>query len=79
MLFSWKFPVEVCKWNNENRICIYILNHMEAQSVLVKKNPIICLVLHFSSLCMCPRSLLETDAWAVSTQGWHALFLLMFQ
>lgn len=51
---------------------------MEALSVLVKKNPIICLVVHFSSLCLCPGSLLETDTWAVSIQGWHALFLLMF-
>lgn len=77
MLFSWKFPVDVCKWNNENQICLYTFNHMEALSVLVKKNPIICLVLHFSSLCLCPGSLLETDAWAPSTRGWHAQVLLM--
>lgn len=65
MLFRWKFPVEVCKWNNEHQICIYTLNHIEALRALVKKNPIIFLVLHFSSLCICPGSLLETDAWAV--------------
>lgn len=76
MLFSWKFPVEVCKWNNENQISIYTLSDMEALSGL--ENPIICLVLHFSSLCICPGLLLETDAWAASTQGWHALFVLMF-
>lgn len=33
MLFSWKFPREVSKWNNETQISVYTLSHMEVGRV----------------------------------------------
>lgn len=78
MLFSWKFPREVSKWNNETQISVYTLSHMEVGRVSCgRKKNIICFVLRFS-LCICPGPLLETDAWAACTRGWRALLVLVF-
>lgn len=76
MLFRWKFPVEICKWNNENQICIYTLNHMEALRVLVKKNTHYLFGFTFLLPVYLPWVTAGDNAWAVSTQGWHALFLI---
>lgn len=45
MLFSWKFPADVSKWNNETQNRIYTLSHMEVGRVswVRKKHYLLCL------------------------------------
>lgn len=74
MLFSWEFPGEISKWNNETQNRNYTWSHMEVERVSCerKKKHIIRFVLDFF-----PGPVLETDVWVVCTWGWRALLVLM--
>lgn len=55
MLFSWKFPGDVSKGNNEKQIIVYTLSHMEVERVSGgrKNHYFICLT--FLPMCL-PRA-----------------------